>query len=65
MALQVWPKIAAWFGVPVGPLLSQPLTKLMQTPDKEEQWNKIVKKHALKDISYKDMVLSTSPRTHL
>jgi hypothetical protein len=52
---QVWPKIAAWFGIPEGPLLSQPLDKLMQTPDKEALWNELVKKHGLKQISYKDM----------
>lgn len=27
--MQVWPKIAAWFGLPGGPMLRQPLDFLM------------------------------------
>ena len=45
MHLQVWPKLAAWFGINAGEPLQVPLSKLMA--DKEPLWKSVQKKNSL------------------
>lgn len=49
----VWPKFADFFGLPLDDVQTISLTEFMA--DKEEVWKKIVKKHNLEDVSYKDI----------
>ena len=50
--VQVWPVIAAWFNMEVGPPIKTPLQMMMETPDKPKLWNEIVKKFDLHNIPY-------------
>ncbi|BDA45726.1 3-oxo-Delta(4,5)-steroid 5-beta-reductase [Coccomyxa sp. Obi] len=50
---QLWPVLAAWFGVEVGPSLRIPLTQFM--PHHKDTWASIIKKHGLKDIPFEKM----------
>lgn len=52
--LQVWPKIAEWFGCKTSEPLAMPLEKLMA--DKEPFWKEIQKKHGLKEYKLADLV---------
>ncbi len=48
--MQLWPKLADWFGLDVAPPLRIPLSQFM--PHHKELWASIVKKHNLKDIPF-------------
>ncbi|EIE22698.1 hypothetical protein COCSUDRAFT_63836 [Coccomyxa subellipsoidea C-169] len=50
---QLWPVLASWFKLDVGPSLRIPLTKFM--PHHKDLWAFIVKKHNLKDIPFKKL----------
>ena len=50
VGVQLWPKLAAWFGVEVGPPLKVPLATYM--PYHQETWAGIVKKYGLKEYPY-------------
>ena len=52
--VQIWPKFAAWFGVPAGEPLSVPLGQLMT--DKEPLWKQIQEKHGLDKIDLDQLV---------
>ncbi|CAL8470695.1 g10237 [Coccomyxa elongata] len=47
---QLWPVLAAWFGMEVGPSLRIPLTQFM--PHHKDTWMSIIKKHGLRDIPF-------------
>ncbi|KAK9904280.1 hypothetical protein WJX75_008293 [Coccomyxa subellipsoidea] len=47
---QLWPVLAKWFDLEVGPSLRIPLTKFM--PHHKDHWASIVEKHGLKDIPF-------------
>ncbi len=49
----VWPKFAAFFDMPMDDVQTISLTDFMA--DKEEVWNKIVEKHNLERVSYKEI----------
>lgn len=53
MLPQVWPKIAAWFGLAAGAPQTVPLAKLMA--DKADKWKEIKEKYKLADIAYEDI----------
>lgn len=48
--MQLWPKLADWFGLSVAPPLHIPLTQFM--PNHKGTWASIVKKYNLKDIPF-------------
>ena len=50
LSLQVWPALAAWFGVETAPPQKTPLTSFM--PKHEKTWKQIREKYTLKDIPY-------------
>lgn len=50
----LWPRIAAYWGMKVGPVRTISLAKMMA--DKSEVWDKIVGKHQLKKKAYHDIV---------
>ena len=50
IAAQLWPKLASWFGLEVGPPLPVPLATYM--PFHKGTWENIVKKHGLKQTPY-------------
>ena len=50
VGMQLWPKLASWFGLEVGPPLRVPMATYM--PFHKGAWEAIVKKHGLKDIPY-------------
>lgn len=52
--LQVWPKIAEWFGCKTSEPLAMPLEKLMA--DKEPLWKDTQQKYGLKDFKIDDLV---------
>lgn len=52
--VQIWPKFAAWFGVPAGEPLSIPLSDVMA--DKEPLWQQIQEKHSLERIDLDKLV---------
>jgi hypothetical protein len=51
---EVWPKIADWFGLKVGPPLQVPLDTLMTTDSMKKAWADAQKKHKLRDVSMED-----------
>ena len=49
--MQIWPRIAEWFGMPVGEPMQIPLNEYMR--DKGADWDKIVEKYGLnKDFEW-------------
>ncbi|ULL16345.1 NAD-dependent epimerase/dehydratase family protein [Paenibacillus sp. H1-7] len=50
---EMWPKIAAYFGLETAPPLQMSLDVVMA--DKEELWNLMVEKYGLENNSYKDV----------
>lgn len=50
---ELWPKIAAYFGLEAAPPLSMSLEVVMA--DKEPLWNAMIEKYDLQKISYKDV----------
>ncbi|RUS48985.1 SDR family oxidoreductase [Cohnella sp. AR92] len=50
---ELWPKIAAFFGLDAAPPLQMSLETVMA--DKNPLWNEMVKKHGLADNSYEDV----------
>ncbi|MFE5318060.1 SDR family oxidoreductase [Paenibacillus sp. NPDC056579] len=50
---EMWPKIAAYFGLETAPPLQMSLDVVMA--DKEELWNRMVEKYGLENNSYKDV----------
>ena len=53
-AVQLWPKLAEWFGLDVAPPLHIPLTKFM--PHHKDLWASIIKKYNLKDIPFEKVL---------
>jgi hypothetical protein len=56
--MQLWPKLATWFGLEVGPPLKIPLSKFM--PNHKDKWAEIVRKYRLKDIPFEKVRRSDS-----
>ena len=52
--LQLWPRLALWFGLGVAPPLRIPLTMFM--PHHKDLWASIVKKYNLKDIPFEKVL---------
>jgi nucleoside-diphosphate-sugar epimerase len=50
---EMWPKLAAYFAVPVAPGLPMSLATIMA--DKQAPWEQIVTKHGLAPTSYRDV----------
>jgi hypothetical protein len=53
--VQLWPVLAKWFDLEVGPSLRIPLTKFM--PHHKDHWASIVEKHGLKDIPFEKVII--------
>ncbi len=58
--MQLWPVLASWFKLDVGPSLHIPLTRFM--PHHKDLWASIVKRHNLKDIPFEKV---SSPLPYL
>ena len=56
----IWPRIAAVFGLPAGGVRTMNLTVVMEAPDKQAAWERLVAREALSTAhgSYKDLVPS-------
>lgn len=54
--MQLWPVLATWFDVAVGPPLRIPLTQFM--PHHKDTWASIIKKHGLKDIPFEKVPIT-------
>lgn len=50
--MQLWPKIAAHFGMETGPNLHISLDRVMNTPDKKDIWAKTVKVSSSLDVVF-------------
>lgn len=50
----LWPKFAEFYDLPLGDVQTIPLTEFMA--DKEPLWQRIVEKHGLRPIPYRDLV---------
>jgi hypothetical protein len=49
----LWPRFAKAYDMPLGDVQTIPLSEFM--PDKEPVWRRIVEKHGLKPVPYKDI----------
>ena len=53
----VWARIAGIFGLEVGRVRTMKLTEVMQTPDKQRAWDRLVARHGLSaEYGYTDLV---------
>jgi len=50
----LWPKMAEWFDMPLGPVQTLSLAQFMT--DKDELWSRIVSEHGLNDINFSEAV---------
>jgi nucleoside-diphosphate-sugar epimerase len=52
---EVWPKLAAYFDLPLAEPQKFGMTTLMSTQEKEAAWTKLQKEHSLEQIAFKDV----------
>ena len=59
--MQLWPKLAAWFGLRPGPVLRVPLATYM--PHHEGTWERTVHRYGLKKTPYTKVRPATEARS--